>query len=175
MIFKLVATLTVCVLPALACAQIYTWKDASGHTYYGDTPPSGTNAKPLRGNIVPSTPDAEPSTPKGPGAAASAPKAPNGAGSTPAASGQKSWEELNRDFKQRKAQQAEAEAKAKKEQEDKAAKDQYCTQKRNELAALQAGGRFVRPTADGSKEFLSDDQMKEQASRISAEIAKACK
>jgi hypothetical protein len=37
---RLVSMLFACFLPALAQAELYSWKDASGKTHYGDKPPA---------------------------------------------------------------------------------------------------------------------------------------
>ncbi len=158
---RLITTLVACLLPLAAGAQIYTWKDANGRTHFSDQPSAAADAKPVRGNIVP--PDAE--TPR---AASSAPKDAK-------ASGPKTWEDQDRDFKQRQAEKAEADAKAKKEKDARDQKNQYCSSLRNNLAALERGGRVSKPDANGEPNFLSDNQVKGEADRVRNQIAKDCK
>ncbi|MET7015357.1 DUF4124 domain-containing protein [Uliginosibacterium flavum] len=159
-ILKSLAMFAACALPMLASAQVYTWKDANGRTHFADQPPVGTDAKPVRGNIVPPEPEA-------PRASGSAPSAK--------ASGPRTWEDQDRDYKQRKTEQAEADAKAKKEKDAKAEKDKYCSSLRSNLAALERGGRMSKPNAKGEPDFLSENQMKSEADRIRSQIASDCK
>jgi hypothetical protein len=168
MAFKFIAALPACLLSTALCAQVYTWKDASGHTNYGDAPPAGVSAQPVRGKLLPTGQDTG-----GAQTADASSSAPSASASSPAKS--KSWEEQDRDFKQRKIQQQEAEAKAKKEQEDKAAKDLYCSQQRNQLTGFQQGGRYVRTNEGGQREYLTEDQIKAEAARVAADISSRCK
>ncbi|MBS1209395.1 MAG: hypothetical protein H6R19_1793 [Proteobacteria bacterium] len=171
MVFKLafrsLIPLLACAVPLMANGEIYTWKDANGRTHFADQAPVGTDAKPVRGNIVPADTDQARNTPA-PGSSASAPKDAK-------ASGPKSWEEQDRDFKQRRAEQSEAETKAKKDKEAKAEKDKYCSSLRSNLAMLERGGRFSKPDTNGERNYLSEGQVKSEADDIRNRIAKDCK
>lgn len=166
---RIVAALVACALPALACAQIYTWKDASGRVHYADNPPGGVEAKPLRGKAEPTPPSPQPDTSgSAPAASASAPPAAK-------ASGPKGWEERDRDFRQRQKEQAEADAKAKKEQESKAEKERYCADLRRNLAMLERGGRIGKANEKGESIPMSDSQMQAEINNSKAKLAKDCK
>lgn len=162
--YRFVAPLIVCALPMLANAQVYTWKDANGRTHFSDQPPADIEVKPARGNFVP--PQAS-EVPKTSGSAA--------ASTDTKASGPKSWEEKDREFTKRQQEKAEAEAKAKKEQEAKAQKAQYCSSLRSNLAMLERGGRVATPDAKGEPNYLSESQVKGEADKIRAILAKDCK
>lgn len=156
---RIFAALVACALPALVSAQVYTWKDSSGRTHFSDQPPANTDAKPLRGNIVPEAP---------PATTGSAPPETK-------ASGPKSWEERDRDFKQRQAEKSEAEAKAKKEQAAKAEKDRYCSDLRRNIALLERGGRIGKANEKGETIPMDDAQMQAEIARNKAQLAKDCK
>lgn len=166
---RIVAAIVAFALPALACAQIYTWKDSSGRIHYADNPPGGVDAKPLRGKTEASPRPTQPDTGSSvPSASASAPP-------TAKASGPKGWEERDRDFKQRQKEQAEADGKAKKEQESKAEKERYCSDLRRNLAMLERGGRIGQANEKGESIPMSDSQMQAEINRSKAQLAKDCK
>lgn len=182
MAFKFVASLMACVLPVLVSAQIYTWKDADGRTHYSDLPPTGTASKSLRGNSkgTPQYDTGSAGKNSAPKAAGSAPaangSAPVAGGSAPAAnaSGPKTWEERDRDFKKRQADKAEAEAKAKKAEQEKAEKAEFCSRAKNQLSMLEQGGRMSQANAAGEKEYMSDAQIQAEANRLRSQISKDC-
>ncbi len=161
---KLLAITLLCTLPIAAGAQVYTWKDANGRTHFSDQPPADTDAKTVRSNMVPETTSTR--TPP----AASASGVPD-----PKASGPKSWEERDRDFKQRQAEKSEADAKLKKEQEAKAEKERYCADLRRNIAMLERGGRIGKANDKGENIPLDDAQLQAETSRNKAQLAKECK
>jgi hypothetical protein len=164
---RILVALLACALPALASAEIYTWKDSSGRTHFADQAPGNVDAKPMRGNIVPES--AAPPTASGsaPSASASAPQAKQ--------SGPKGWEERDRDFKQRQTEKAEADAKLKKEQEAKAEKERYCSDLRRNLAMLERGGKIGKANEKGESIPMSDAQMQSEIDGSRARLAKDCK
>jgi len=162
---RILIALLACSLSASAFAQeVYTWKDSNGRTHFADKAPLGVDAKPLRGNMVPESSGNTEDVP----ADASKPAASK-------KSGPKSWEEQDRDFKQRQAEKSEAEAKAKKEKAEKAEKERYCSDLRRNLAMLERGGRISRANDKGESIPLSDSQLQAEIERNRSQLAKDCK
>ena len=170
MAFRLLTIIAILTTATVANAQIYTWKDASGRTHYSDQPPVGAEAKTLHGGSKTLN---TPTTSDTPAASGSAPAA-NGSAPAANASGPATWQDKERDFKKRQKEKADAEAKAKKEADDKAAKDQRCSQMRNDLAAAERGGRFTRAGANGEKTYLDENQVSAEATRLRNQIAQEC-
>lgn len=165
MAFRFLTLVAVLATVTVANAQIYTWKDASGRTHYSDQPPVGSNSRTLsNGRAAPSY-AADSDEPK------TGDSAPSASSSAPH---KETWQEKDRDFKKRQKEKAEADAKAQKEAEANAAKEKRCTQLRNDLAALRAGGRFTQAGSDGQRSYLTDEQISDKAARTSAEIDKEC-
>ncbi|MEN3113012.1 DUF4124 domain-containing protein [Uliginosibacterium paludis] len=153
------AVLAALALPLMANAEIYTWKDANGRTHFGDQPPPNAQVKTMRGGApVEST-------------------APEASGSAPSAqaSGPKSWQEQNKDFAKRQTEKAEAEAKANKEREAKAQKDEYCSNLRSNIALLERGGRISKANDKGEAIPMSDNQLQAELDRARAALSKDCK
>jgi hypothetical protein len=135
--FVLVALL----LPAVATAQIYQWKDASGKVHYSDQPPPAT-AKQERTF----TPRLAPAT-----AAATTADAP------PAV---ESIQEQEAAFKQRQVEQEEARAKQEKDTEAANERKRNCELAKGNLRNLQVGGRQVRfDPKTGDRVYLSDAEL----------------
>jgi hypothetical protein len=141
-----------------ADGEIYTWKDKDGRTHYADNPPSGnTPARTLSGR----------STDKPASAAASG-------GDTPAAVAPRSAPsaaEQELEFRKRRAESAENQAKAEKAKAEAEEKRRNCERARNQLAALESGQRVARFNDKGEREFLDDAQRAQEveAARKSAE------
>lgn len=145
--------------PLLAGAQIYTWKDSNGRTHFGDQPPPEAQVKTMRGGaVVEST-------------------APQAGESTPSASasGPKSWQEQNKDFAKRQAEKSEAEAKAAKEREAKAQREEHCSDLRRNIALLERGGRIGKANEKGEPIPMSDNQIQAELERVRGILAKDCK
>jgi len=133
-----------------ALAQQYKWVDKDGRVRYGDVPPPGVNAKPLRAPSGPATP--------APGAAA---KEARNKPLTPA--------EQEAEFRKRRLEAQKAQEKQAQMAEADKAKQENCSNARQQLAALEGGQRIVRvDPSSGERAFLADAQRP-------AEIAKARK
>ncbi len=145
--------------PLMTWAQIYTWKDANGRTHFGDQPPPNAQVKTMRGGAPVET------------------EAPVTSGSAPSAqaSGPKSWQDQNKDFAKRQAEKAEAEAKASKEREAKAQKEEYCSNLRRNIAMLERGGRISKANDNGEAIPMSDSQLQSEIERTRSALAKDCK
>jgi hypothetical protein len=132
-------------------AQQYKWVDQNGKTQYGDTPPPGVKATPLRGFSAPA-----PAPAQAPAAAAKAAKGPL----TPA--------EQEADFRKRQLDAQKARDKDEKTAQDQEAKRSNCASAQEQVRVLESGQRIQRADAQGERFFIEDDQR-------AAELAKARK
>lgn len=161
LLLTLPATLTL-------AGEIYTWRDSSGRVHYSDTPPaSGPQARTLRGAVV--------EVPANPAAAAGQ---SGGAGQTQAGAkpgGAKSIQEQDLEFRKRRAQAAEEQAKKDKELAIAEDKRRNCEEAKSRLAALESGQRIARFNAQGEREFLEDDQRAAEIDRARKTVSDWCK
>ena len=140
---------------AAAFAQQYKWVDQNGRTQYGDTPPAGVKATPLR------APPASVSAPAPADKAAAkdakgAPKGPL----TPA--------EQEAEFRKRQQEAQKSREKDEKTAQEQEAKRINCANAQEKIRVLESGQRVARTDAKGERSFLEDDQR-------AGEIAKARK
>lgn len=142
-------------LSAVAVAQQYKWVDKDGRVRYGDVPPPGAKATPLR-------------PPPGPVAAPSS--------SRPAAAGKKDEKPLTPEeaFQKRQKEQQEAAAKAEKERADADAKRSNCEGARANLRQLESGQRVATTTASGERAFMDDAQRAREMERARKVVAESC-
>jgi len=125
------------VFAAAAAAQAYRWVDKDGKVRYGDTPPPGVQARPLR-------------VPQG-GGAASAP--PAGEATDKAESrGPLTPAEQEQAFRKRQQEAQEAEQKAAAAAQEAEANQANCRRARESLATLQSGQRILRTNAQGEQD-----------------------
>ena len=114
-------------LPAWTDATVYRWKDASGQTHFGQTPPTTGAYDVMRG--APATPIAPPST---------TPAAP----ASPSMAGEQKTREQKFIEEAEAARKAKAEAKAK-EKTAKAEKEQRCKVARENVHAIEERHGYV--------------------------------
>ena len=145
-------------LLALAClagapcasAALYKWVDANGRTVYSDQPPpDGAKQSGVVNTPAPST-----STPA---SAAPAQGAQGAAGAAP--KGPKTAAEQEMEFRKRRLEAAEAEARRQQEAQAAEEKKRNCTQATNRMTALQTGGRNTKNGTDGETVYLSDAEI----------------
>lgn len=157
---KPAATIVLLGFAVCAQAQIYTWKDANGRTYYGDQPPPGVDARPAgtaRANSVP------------------APAAATTAGaSAPKANGPKTWQEKDQEFRQRQAESAEKTAKQQEANAKQQEKTAQCNELRRQLTAVESGARIGRTNSKGEMEVFDDAQRKTESQRLRGQIDHDC-
>ena len=141
------------VVSASVSAQQYKWVDKDGKVRYGDTPPAGVKATPLRGSSAPAAP--APRSEAKDAKDGKAAKAP--ARLTPA--------EQEAEFRKRR-QQAEKDqqksALAAQEARDRRAN---CEAARDALRQLQSGERITKTNAQGERYFLDDAQREAEMDR----------
>ena len=160
-------------LPALAVAlllaapadaqQLYKYTGPDGRVQYTDRPPTGVqNVEKVTGSRVGTV---------GPGAATgTATEGAAAKSSTP-----KTAAEQEQAFRQRRAEAEEKAKKAEKVAQVNRANEERCNGMRRQLAGMQAGGRIVRPNAQGEREYLDDNEIQSQIQRLQREIAADCK
>ena len=135
-------------------AQQYKWVDQNGRTQYGDNPPPGVKATPLRAPPGPAAP------------AASAAQKP---GAKPATHAEK-----DADFKKRQADAAKEQEKQATAAQDAEAKRTNCANAQASMQTLETGRvRRVNPKT-GEYEYLEDAQLAEAKERARKSIAEWC-
>ncbi len=150
----LIITLATALAAPAAFAQ-WKWKDASGGTQYGDSPPPGVQATRLR---------PLPGTASG-----------TASGSPPAAAAPMSMAEQEQAFRRRQMEAQEAEKKQLAESQRAEQMRERCIQARGYLAGLENGGRVVRFNEAGERQYLDDAQVEEAKARARQAVAEACR
>ena len=140
---------------ASAAAQMYKWKDKDGHTRYGDVPPPGADATPMRG---------------------SSRAAPSAAPAAGAAKDDKSEKALTPEqaFRKRQQERAAAEQKSAKERTESAEKQANCSQAQRQLATLESGQRIAVTNADGERSYMDDSQRAAETQRAQKAVSDWC-
>ncbi|HEX6691120.1 MAG TPA: DUF4124 domain-containing protein [Burkholderiales bacterium] len=141
-------------LAGTAYAQHYKWVDQNGRTQYGDHPPPGVKATPLRAP---------------PGPAAPAASAAQNPGAKPATAAEK-----DADIKKRQADAAKEQEKQAAAAKDAEAKRANCALARANMETLEIGRvRRVNPKT-GEYEYMEDAQLAEAKERTRKSIAEWC-
>ena len=151
---RVLAVLAALAFAAAATAQTYKWVDKDGKVRYGDQPPPGVKATPLKGASGPAAPAAP---------APSAKKDDKKALSPEAA------------FRKRQLEQKEAEEKATKERADADVRRQNCDVARANLRQLESGQRISSVNAQGERVFVDDSERAAQTQRAQKAVSEHCK
>ncbi len=153
---------------ALACgtaqAQAFRWVDKDGKVRYGDTPPPGVKATPMKGSaggVAPPPPASAAKDAKGNA------KDAKGDAKAPVDPAQA--------FNERQLKAKEEAAKAEKERADAETRKKNCDRSQGFLRSLDAGQRISTTNAQGERSFLDDAGRQAQIEETRAEIAKNCK
>ena len=147
-------------------AQQYKWLDKDGKVRYGDVPPPGVKATPMR-------------APPGP---ASAPPAAKGATGKDkdkdkdkqARKGPLTPAEQEKAFRERQEEEKKAAEKAAQEQQQASAKRENCERAKEALRAIESGQRIGRVNEKGERYFLDDAQRAQEAERARQSAQQAC-
>jgi Domain of unknown function (DUF4124) len=139
-------------LAGAAAAQQYKWTDQNGKVQYGDIPPPGVKATPLR-PTPPSSGSGEPAT-----------KKDGKKELTPEAA-----------FQKRQQEARETEEKAAKERADAQMKRENCESAQASLRMLQSGQRVSTTNAAGERVFMEDAQRAQQIERTQRAVGEWCK
>jgi hypothetical protein len=159
---KILLFAAIAIFAATAAAQQYKWVDKDGKTRYGDTPPAGVKATPLKGPSRPSE------APAGKSAASSGAKDGKAAARalTPA----------EQDAEFRKRQQA-AQKTAEKDQQSASEKEQRrenCARAQEQQRAYQSGQRVARTDSKGERYFLDEAQVSAELTKANALVNQLC-
>jgi hypothetical protein len=139
----LMLALLLAALPA--SAVLYKWVDQDGKVHYSDQPPpDGVKKSGVMNAPAPSTPAAA---------------APSGEAASAAPKGPKTAAEQEMEFRKRRLEAAEADAKRQQQAQATEEKKRNCAQATNRLAALETGGRITRYGPDGETVYLSDAEI----------------
>jgi PAB1-binding protein PBP1 len=137
-----------------AGAQQYKWVDKDGRVRYGDVPPPGVKATPLKPPPRISSP--APSSPAGKKDEKAKPLTPEQA------------------FQQRRQEQQEQDQKAAKEQAAAEQKRANCAQAQSNLRGIQAGARIATTNAAGERVFLDDAEIAKERERAQRAVNEWC-
>jgi hypothetical protein len=140
-------------LASAAAAQQYKWVDKDGKVRYGDTPPPGVKATPLR----------SPS-----GAPAAATKGEKGE------KGEKDKLSPEAAFRKRQEDAAKEREKQAKSQEEAAAKKENCARAQEALRTLESGQRIARVDAKGERYYLDDPDVAKEAAKARQAVQQSC-
>ena len=138
-----------CLLWALvvpAAAQVYKWVDETGTTHYGERPPQGTKAKAVEQHLA-------------------------NPGPAPGTAAQPGWKEQDLEFRKRRIQAEQTEAKSKQLEESQR---RACTQARNQLTQLNLARRVFRLDEKGEPVFQSDEERNASIARLEQQVAERC-
>ena len=157
---RTVLMLFACALATTAAAQAYKWVDKDGKVRYGDTPPPGVKATPMR-------------TPSGP----TPPPAPASADAAKKDGAKKDEKPLTPEaaFRKRQQERDEADQKAQKEAAEAVKKRQNCENAQQVLRTLQSGQRVTRTDASGERVYLEDSERDAAIQRAQGSVNEWCR
>jgi uncharacterized protein DUF4124 len=153
-IVRLVLSVLLLGLAPQTYAQLYKWVDSEGHVHYTDTPPPPDARQDQKLNIKKNEPGST-ATP---------------AGEAPA--GPQSTAEKELDFKKRKVEQEQTQAKS--AQKDKEMQEQ-CENARRRLYTYQDAGRIYTIDEKGERVYPEDSERQRYIDEARGDIAKYCK
>ena len=142
--FRILTAAAALLFATAVAAQAYRWVDKDGKVHYSDQPPP----EGARQSGVVSAP-----------AAGTSPPAPSGDAAGQAPKGPKSVAEQEMEFRKRRLEAAEADAKRQQEAQAAEEKQRNCTHAKNRLASLETGGRIAKYGPDGETVYLSDAEI----------------
>lgn len=151
------STLMFCCALVLGTAQadMYRWVDKQGNVHYSDQvpPEDAKESSTIRKHR----------------------EAPVAATAAALPAKQKTYSEMEADFKKRRVEKEEAEAKQKKELAEAAEKKKNCERARNHAKSLQRGGRFTRTGPDGEQIFLDEKEIENAKEEAGKQVEDWCK
>jgi len=150
---------------AAANAQQYKWKDSRGRTVYGDVPPAGVNATPLK------SASAQPTAP--PPAAAANTEAGAKAAAKPSKPLTPAEQEM--EYRRRVKEAQEAAAKQAKESEAERDRRENCELAREQERTLMNQPRIARTDAKGERYYMGDEEISQALAKTRQSVAEWCK
>jgi hypothetical protein len=152
------APLALCLLALTAWADLYKWTDEDGKVHYSDQPPPSNIKK-----TETIKPDKQPAPAAAPASNAAKPAAP------------KSAAELEMEFRKRRLQAAEADAKAQKDAQADEEKKRNCKRAQDQVSSMQNGGRITRYGPNGEQIFLTDQEIAKELGEAKKAADSWCK
>jgi hypothetical protein len=146
---------------AAASAQAYKWVDKDGKVRYGDTPPPGVKATPLK---LPSGPKPPPPPPSADAAKKDAPAKKDEKPLTP-----------EQAFQKRQKERQEADEKAQKERAAAEENRQQCEIAQANLRTVQSGQRMSTTNAAGERIFMDDEARERALQNAQKAVSEWCK
>jgi len=145
---------------AAAMAQQYKWVDKDGKVQYGDVPPPGVKATPLR-------------PPSGAGAPAPAAKTgdPKAAAKK---SGPLSVAEQEAEFRKRQNESQKEQEKQAEAGKEAAQKKENCARAQEHSRSLESGQRITRTEAGGERRNLEDAEIATEKSKARQAVQQWC-
>jgi hypothetical protein len=139
-------------LAAAVAAQTYKWVDKDGKVRYGDQPPPGVKATPLK----------------------PPPPAPNAPSAAAAKKGGEKPLSPEAAFQKRQQEQREAEQKAAKAGTEDETKRTNCQQSQAALRGVESGQRITTTDVNGERVYLTDEQRDQEAVRLRQAVKEWC-
>ena len=158
---------------ALACglahAQAYRWVDKDGKVRYGDFPPPGVKATPMKAPPGPASPA------PGTGAGGGAGTASKDAAAKDAKKGPLTPAEQEQAYRERQLKAKEAKEKSDKEQAEAEQMKQACNSAQEAMRGLERGGRVATVNAQGETVFMDDNDRAAKIAQAQKTAAETCK
>jgi len=129
-----------------ATAQVYKWVDERGTTHYGERPPPGRKAQQVEQHLANPVP-------------------------APGKANQPNWKEKDLEFRSRRIETEQAEAKRKQQE---AAQRQACDQARDQLAQMKLARGLYRLDDKGDRMFQSDEERSASIARQEQLVSQRC-
>jgi len=162
------AVLLPAMLPALAHAEIYKWKDKDGTTRYSDVPPPSNIKNESMGKKIPKALPPAAAAPVE-GAAASA----SGKGGDAAAKGGAPL--TKEEAAAKRAQEAEAQKKADAvKQAELKYRQESCAAARKNQAMFGNGGRMMTTDDKGERRYMGDEEISKGKADAQRDVEKFC-
>jgi hypothetical protein len=156
-IFVIAVVMSFAALPGgNATAQQYKWTDRDGKVQYGDVPPPGAQATPLKG-------------PRAAPAAAPADAAAKDAGKGPLTPAEQEAEYRKRQLEAQKGREKDERA-----AQDAQMKRDNCAGAQEQLRILESGQRYARTDAKGERYYVDDEQRAAEAARARKLVGDWC-
>jgi len=134
-------------IAAGASAQQYKWVDKDGKVRYGDVPPPGVKATPMK---------------------------PPASGPSPAAPAPSAGAQPDAEKRKRQADAAKEKEKAEKAEQEAQVRKENCELARDALRTLESGQRISRTDAKGERYFLDDDQRAAETTKARQRVGQWC-
>lgn len=173
--------LCIVMLPCLANAEVYKWKDKDGKTRYSDVPPpSNVKQEALYGKRLSKPTGLAPLTPvEGDATAAmNKEKAATKAATDKTSANAKEADKAPLTKEEAAAKRAKDAEAAKKEEEAKQAelklKQENCKAAKSNVATYTNGGRITKTNENGEKQYLSDADINQGKMDAQQDVDKYC-